>query len=72
MNIKKTAILKYQRSDEEKERRRLHGNKGAKFSAGKVPCIDLKGVIGTITTMVTKDLLLIELYEKDNADKHNG
>ena len=58
-----TQILTRERSEEEKRRRHLHGDKGAKFSLGKVPKIDLGGVIGTVTTMVTKDLLLIELYE---------
>ena len=58
-----TGILKRERSEEEKRRRHLHGDKGAKFSKAKVPCIDMDGIIGTVTTMVTKDLLLIELYE---------
>ena len=59
----RTEILTRERSEEEKRRRHLHGDKGAKFSLGKVPRIDFGGVIGTVTTMVTKDLLLIELYE---------
>lgn len=62
-----TAILTRQRSDEEKARRHLHGDKGARFSGGKIPKIDLGQVIGTVTTMVTKDLLLIESYESDNV-----
>lgn len=33
-------ILKRERSDAEKLRRHLHGDKGAKFSKGKIPCID--------------------------------
>lgn len=60
----RTDILKRERSEEEKRRRHLHGDKGAKFSAGKIPCIDKTGVVGAITTMVTKDLLLIETYEQ--------
>ena len=60
----RTDILKRERSEEEKLRRHLHGDKGAKFSAGRIPCIDRTGVIGAITTMVTKDLLLIETYEQ--------
>lgn len=59
----KTAILTRQRSEEEKLRLHLYGDKGASFSGGKVPKIDLGGVIGTITTMVTKDLMLIEMYD---------
>lgn len=62
-----TAILTRERSEEEKLRRHLHGDKGARFSGGKVPKIDLGQVIGTVTTMVTKDLLLIESYESDNV-----
>ena len=54
-----------QRSEEEKLRRHLYGDKGAKFSQGKVPKIDRGGVIGTVTTMVTKDLLIVEIYETD-------
>lgn len=58
-------ILKRERSEEEKLRRHLFGDKGAKFSGGKIPCVDGGGIIGAITTMVTKDLLLIESYETD-------
>lgn len=38
-----TAIMTRQRSEEEKARRRLYGDKGAKFSQGKVPKIDRGG-----------------------------
>lgn len=65
-----TAILTRERSEEEKLRRHLHGDKGARFSGGKIPKIDLGQVIGTVTTMVTKDLLLIESYE--DSDEHGG
>ena len=65
-----TAILTRERSEEEKFRRHLHGDKGARFSGGKIPKIDLGQVIGTVTTMVTKDLLLIESYE--DSDEHDG
>ena len=61
--MKHTAILTRERSDEEKARRHVYGDKGARFSGGKVPKIDMGGVIGTVTTMVTKDLLLIEMYD---------
>lgn len=59
--MKRTEILKRERSEEEKRRRHIHGDKGAKFSGGKIPCIDTKGIIGAITTMATKDILLIEI-----------
>lgn len=61
--MKHTGILKRERSDEEKARRHREGDRGAKFSLGKVPCIDTGDVIGTVTTLVTKDLLLIEMYD---------
>lgn len=61
-----TEILTRERSEEEKRRRHLHGDKGAKFSGGKIPKIDRGGVIGTVTTMATKDLMLIEIYEQDS------
>lgn len=57
-----TGILIRERSEEEKLRRHLYGDKGAKFSGGKIPKVDMGGVIGTVTTMITKDILLIE-YE---------
>ena len=63
MNLTATIIAKRERSEEEKLRRHLYGEKGAKFSAAKIPSLDWGGVIGTITTMVTKDLLLLEVYE---------
>lgn len=62
--MKNTMILKRQRSDEEKLRRHRYGDKGAKFSGGKVPCIDGGGIIGAMTTMMTKDILLLEIYEQ--------
>ena len=57
-----TMILTRERSEEEKKRRRLYGDKGAKFSGGKVPRVIPPFIIGTVTTMVTKDILLFE-YE---------
>ena len=57
-----TGILTRERSEEEKLRRHLYGDRGAKFSGGKIPKVDMGGVIGTVTTMITKDILLIE-YE---------
>lgn len=60
--MKVTGILTRERSEEEKLRRHLYGDRGAKFSGGKIPKVDMGGVIGTVTTMITKDILLIE-YE---------
>lgn len=63
--MKRTEILTRERSEEEKARRHREGDKGAKFSGGKVPKIDFGGIIGTVTTMVTKDLLLIECCDEE-------
>lgn len=66
----KTMILTRERSEEEKLRRHLYGDKGAKFSGGKIPKFAPPVVIGTITTMITKDILLAEIYEtEDNTDR---
>ena len=62
----KTMILTRERSEEEKLRRHLFGDKGAKFSGGKIPRLVPPVVIGTITTMITKDILLAEIYEENN------
>jgi len=63
--LKTTYIMTRERSEEERRRRHLHGDMGAKFSGGKIQKVDRGGVIGTVTTLVTKDLLLIEIYETD-------
>ena len=65
--MKKTMILTRERSDEEKLRRHLHGDKGAKFSLGKVPKLAHPLIIGTITTFITKDILLCEIYEDNDV-----
>ena len=61
--MKMTMILTRERSEEEKLRRHLHGDKGAKFSGGKVPKLTPPHIIGTITTLITKDILIAEIYE---------
>ena len=53
-----------ERTEEEKRRRHLYGDKGAKFSKGKRLCL-LGVVSGTITTMATKDNLICEIYDGD-------
>lgn len=42
--MKRTEILTRERSEEEKARRHREGDKGAKFSGGKVPKIDFGGI----------------------------
>lgn len=70
--MKRTEILTRERSEEEKARRHREGDKGAKFSGGKVPKIDFGGIIGTVTTMVTKDLLLIECCDEEDIRPISG
>ena len=53
-----------ERTEEEKRRRRIHGDKGAKFSQGKQICL-LGDVSGCLTTMPAKDNLVGEIYNKD-------
>lgn len=64
MCLKKTMIMTRERSDEEKLRRHLYGDKGAKFSKGKIPKLTHPHIIGTITTFITKDILIAEIYEE--------
>ena len=61
--MKTSWILTRERSEEEKIRRHLHGDKGAKFSGGKVPRLVAPIVIGIVTTMITKDILICEADE---------
>ena len=58
--MQKIGILKLQRTDEEKLRRHLYGDRGAKFKKGKQPWIDWGGPCPSITTMVLKDVSLVE------------
>lgn len=55
--------IKRERTEEEKLRRRLHGDKGAKFSSRQmVPGKD--GVMGAMTTVTEKDNLIMEAMIK--------
>lgn len=53
-----------ERTEQEKRRRRVYGDKGAKFSGAKQLCI-LGDCSGCVTTFATKDNLIIEFYETD-------
>ena len=46
-----------ERTEEEKLRRHLYGDGGAKFSKGKKLCV-LGDIIGCVTTFATKDNLI--------------
>jgi len=63
-----TGTIKLQRTEEEKARRHLHGDKGAGFKRGKIPWVDYGGICPTISTLVHKDLPVCEVYE---TDTHN-
>ena len=58
-----------ERTEEEKLRRHLHGDKGATFSKGKQLCLLTSGVSGCVTTFATKDCLICEFYE-DQQDNN--
>lgn len=52
------------RTDEERLRRHLHGDKGAKFSSRKlVP--GTNGIMGAITTVVEKDNLIVDMATQE-------
>lgn len=70
--MKKTGILVWERTDEEKKRRHIYGDNGAKFKSGRCPSIDFRGVCGTVTTLVTKDILLIEYENEEDIRSISG
>lgn len=55
-------IIKYRRSEAERIRRHLYGDAGAKFQS-KEPYVYSGGIVPTITTLVEKDILLLEINE---------
>jgi hypothetical protein len=54
-----------ERTEAEKRRRHIFGDKGAKFSKGKKLCL-LGNIIGCVTTLPCKDNLICEIYEREN------
>ncbi len=57
--------IKRERTEEEKQRRHLHGDKGAKFSSRRmVP--STSGIMGAITTVTDKDNLVMEAMIQNN------
>jgi hypothetical protein len=62
MRITEILAVGRERTEEEKLRRHLYGDKGAKYSKGKRMCL-LGDIIGCITTLSTKDNLICEIYE---------
>ena len=64
MKIVEVLAVGRERTEEEKQRRHLYGDKGAKFSQGKRMCL-LGDISGCVTTFATKDCLICEIYEKE-------
>lgn len=52
--------IKRERTEEEKLRRHIHGDKGAKFSKGKRMIAGTDGIMNTITCVYSKDNLVME------------
>lgn len=51
------------RTAQEKARRHIHGDNGARFSEGKYGVL-LGRISNCITTFITKDCLIAEIYER--------
>lgn len=58
--------IKRERTEEEKLRRRLHGDRGARFSKGKQMTIRTDGIMNTITSAFSKDNLIMEMMIQNN------
>ena len=52
-----------ERTEEERLRRHLHGDKGATFSKGKYMTLGSYDYVGCVTTFFTKDNLTAIIYE---------
>jgi hypothetical protein len=65
MKIVEVRAVGRERTEEEKRRRHLHGDKGVKFSKGKRMCL-LGDISGCITTVATKDNIICEIYETEH------
>ena len=68
MKIVDVLAVGRERTEEEKQRRHLYGDRGAKFSKGKRLCL-MGGVSGCVTTFATKDNLVCEIY--NNMENNN-
>lgn len=64
MRIDDIQAVGRERTEEEKMRRHIYGDKGAKFSKGKKMCL-IGRVLGCLTTIPAKDNLVCEIYETD-------
>ena len=61
MKIVQVLAVGRERTEEEKRRRHIYGDKGAKFSKGKQMCL-LGDISGCVTTIATKDNIICEIY----------
>lgn len=64
--MKEYRAIGRERTEEEKQRRHLKGDKGARFSQGKQMCV-LGDISGCVTTCATKDNLIAEFYEHQDT-----
>lgn len=55
--------IRNQRTAEEKQRRHLQGDVGAKYSQGKYQYVADDGIMGALTTQIQKDNILAIIYE---------
>lgn len=62
----KTMIIQYERTAEERVRRKMFGDAGAGFKRGREPKFTPPLVCGTITTLASKDINFLEIYEGDD------
>ena len=60
-------MLTRERTEQEKLRRHLHGDNGAKFSQGKCLCVKKDGTAGTTTTFVTKEMYVMQIYDEQDT-----
>lgn len=51
------------RTQEERARRHIYGDSGATFSKGKYMTFGVGGYMGTVTTFISKDCLVAEIYD---------
>ena len=63
--------IKRERTKEEKLRRHLHGDKGAKFSSRQMVA-GVSGIMGAITTVTDKDNLIMETQTQNKASGAYG
>lgn len=61
--IIKALAVGRERTEEEKKRRHLYGDKGATFSKGRKMCLLPNEISGCVTTMAAKDNIICVFYD---------